>query len=140
MAQRPHIIRVNRDDLRAMLKGGYLYGDGIAEQLATEGTIAMAKWALGGDVDVILDNTNCSVNTLEDTLNRVKNSPFEIDVEFKIFDTPYWLQRWRNLRRVRFNIFSKRYIPAVVAREKNQGFQKVKAFINDWNNTAKGCI
>lgn len=134
MAKDPNVVRVNRDDLREMLKGGYIYGDQIAEQLATEGTFAIAKWALGGGVDVVLDNTNCSIDSLKVILDNVEKSPFDIEVVFKVFDIPYWKQRWRNFYRVGLDFTSPRYIPASVAREKTAKFQEVKAFIKEYES------
>lgn len=128
LAQKRGVIRINRDDLRTMFKGGYVHGDGFVEKLCTLTTYDTALAILKGGFDVVLDNTNCTVKTVKDLLMNVHDVA---EVEFKVFDIPYWKQRYRNFWRW----FRRQgpWIPKEVSQRMDSNFQEVKVFIDDYN-------
>ncbi len=127
------VIRINRDDLRTMFRGGYVHGHGFTETLCTITTISTAGNALRAGYDVILDNTNCTLSTVNDVLNSIvtlKGQGIPIEVEFKVFEIPYWKQRWRNFWR--WAKGKGPWIPSEVSKRMDHNFHTVKKFIDEY--------
>lgn len=119
------VIRINRDDLRTMFKGGYVHGVGFVEKLCTEVTYEAALITLRNGWDVVLDNTNCNLKTVKEILSNIQGST---QVVFKVFDIPYWKQRYRCIMRwVKGGI----WIPSEVSKRMHNNFLEVKEWLKD---------
>lgn len=127
---RGRVIRINRDELRTMFKGEYVHGDSLAEYLCTKATLSIASDAMNEGADVILDNTNCTLDTVKDIINRVGHRE-NVELVFKVFDVPYRTQRWRCLKR--FMMGKGPWIPKRVSQRMHMTFQEVKAHIDEYN-------
>ena len=60
VSKNPKTIRVNRDDLRSMLKPGYQFGDNRIEDVVTDASQWAVRTALSKGLNVICDDTNLS--------------------------------------------------------------------------------
>jgi predicted kinase len=121
------LLRVNRDEIRAMLKGAYVFGISHVERLTTDIEDFVVKWALHHGYDVLVDATHCTPKSV----NKIKAmvpEDVEVEIEFITCDIPYWKQRWRNFWRwIRTDI----WIPAEVSQNMDRGFKVTKIMIED---------
>lgn len=120
----PCVVRLNRDELRTMMKGGYVYGDKVIEALCTSTTRAIARTCLEAEIDIIQDNTNCQLKTIKDILTEL---PEGVEVVVKLFEIPYWKQRFRCIVRWMNGGI---WIPKHVSKRMHNNFQQVKEYVN----------
>lgn len=119
------IVRVNRDELRTMLRGMYSYGEKFVESLVTLIERQVVYNATGAGIDVIVDATHCTTKSI----NKIKDMVHEgEDVNFKylLCIVPYWRQRWRNFwRYLKEDI----WIPSDVSKSMTKNFHEIKGII-----------
>ena len=116
-------MRINRDELRKMLCARYIFGQRVTEAMITDVSKYIAKSALDQGINVVLDNTNCQVKTINDIL---KDAPNGVNIRWIVFDVPVWKQRYRIIKRwIKGGI----WIPASVTENMNIGFGKVIEYL-----------
>jgi predicted kinase len=118
----PNIIRVNRDELRIMLKGRYTVGNRLVEACTTNIVRHTIDTVLRSGNDLVVDATHCKMKYIQDILEMI---PTDVDcvVKYILFDVPYWKQRWRNFWRwVKTGI----WIPSNVSKAMDKNFKEVK--------------
>jgi len=78
----PNYIRVNRDNFRLMLKNQQFCEPKI-ENLITTLTNQTIHQALNKNLNVIIDNTNLKISTIQNFIDEFK---YMADIEYQIFD------------------------------------------------------
>lgn len=78
----PDYVRVNRDDLRVMLKDSQVCENKI-EDMITSLCHQVIDNALGKKLNVIVDNTNLRVRYINEIIEKFK---YQADIEYQVFD------------------------------------------------------
>lgn len=134
LASAGNSVRLNRDEFRTMFNGGYIYGNKYFEELCTKATYAIAKRALKDGKNVILDNTNCSPKTIMELLfdiGKLQGEGIEVEIEFVLFEIPYWKQRYRNFWR--WAKGKGPWIPSEVSKRMHASFEAVKDYLDGYS-------
>jgi predicted kinase len=118
------ILRVNRDELRIMIKGKYVVGDKVVEQMINDITRSSIEFASMMNRDVIIDATNCTVRAINDVKRYAPNATFK----YVLCDEPLWKLKLRNI--IRF-YRTKIWIPTKVINSMYTNFQTLKEKINN---------
>jgi predicted kinase len=100
----PHMVRINRDELRRMMLGKIMVDNGYVEQSINQMVKTFAQNCMWANIDLIIDATHCKPKYITDIKNMVPKEPSYgalPTVTFKhiICDVPFWKQRWRNFWR-----------------------------------------
>ena len=81
-----NVVRVNKDDIRAMMSPKWSKS---IESITYRTELECIGFALKLDFDVIVDDTNLNPSTLEKLKEGIKNFGYEnVQIEEKFFDTP----------------------------------------------------
>lgn len=118
-------VRINRDEMRSMLQGRYVYGNARIEKMVTKISYDIAREAFANNMDVILDNTNCNIKTIRQLIQEVSK---DIDIKWVVFKLPYWKQRLRIIKRW---LKGGPWIRKEVSVNMNKGYEEVVAFLKD---------
>lgn len=119
------ILRLNRDELRLMLKGtSKPYNDLVETTINTLTEYIVASLVSSG-TDLLIDATHCRAKYITDIKLMV---PPGSDVKFTyvICDVPFWLQRWRNFCRF---LKTGTWIPRKVSIHMDRNFRTTLALI-----------
>jgi predicted kinase len=123
-------MRLNRDELRTMLRGKYVSGHQATEAMCTHLVEKGMRIALRLGMDVILDATHCKWKYIEDSKAL---APQGVKFEYVICDVPYWKQRWRNFwRYLKTGI----WIPSGVSKAMDRNFRETLKRIADEKTTS----
>jgi predicted kinase len=79
----PNLVRINKDDLRAMFCQPY---SRETEEVLNSSILDVIEVLLGANYDVILDSTNFNNKYIDTYVNLAKK--FEADIDIKLIDTP----------------------------------------------------
>lgn len=120
------ILRLNRDELRSMLRGKYVVGDKLVEALVTEIINFSIDRLIRSGNDVVIDATNCKQKTINNILKVIPEG-YSPEVKYIVCDIPYWKQRWRNLLRY---LTTGIWIPRHIAKVMHYNFLALKEKLN----------
>jgi len=112
-------IRVNRDELRIMLKGRYVVGNKVVESICNDLVIDSIYRAYKNNTSIIIDATHCKFKYITDIQSKINLD--NVSYSYTIFKVPYWKQRYRNFfRYLRTGI----WIPKEVSKNMNKNFNE----------------
>jgi predicted kinase len=121
LAQLPDHFRVNRDDLRIMLKRkgpiGRL-GEKIGVLMMEKGIESIINSGL--NLGVVIDNTHCKLSYLNEVKQKYGS---KADIQIVLFDQPLWKLHFRNVWRC---IKTRVWIPSHVINIMYDNFRIVK--------------
>lgn len=116
-------IRVNRDELRTMMRGHYVCDDLYVEKTINLITEQMIQLACASLKNVIIDATHCKVRYINDIKRMI---PEGCPVEFKYVlaeNLPLWILKLRNIKRY---IQTGVWIPKKVMENMYHNFQLIR--------------
>lgn len=118
-------VRVNRDDLRFMLRGKWTQEKTI-EYLVNLVTEMIIKSSIKLGMSVIVDATHCKAKYIYAIKDLVPKDA-DVQIEYIVCDIPYWKQRLRNIWR---NIKHRIWIPKHCSINMHKHFQHIKGLID----------
>lgn len=129
LAAESNTIRINRDDLRSMTKGRYVFGDRKVESIINTITIRAVEHCVKNRIDVILDATHCKLKYIQEIKDELSfYSTHNIQIKYVVCDEPLWKLKIRNIwRYIKTGI----WIPVDVIKSMYKSFQEVKDKINN---------
>lgn len=90
----PEYVRVNRDDLRYMLRSSLKVGQQLEDVITGISSYIILK-ALFNKKSIVLDNTHCKNKYIEDICSKFPNEEYIV----KYFVEPIWKLKLRNILR-----------------------------------------
>lgn len=125
LAKGKDCIRVNRDELRIMIKGHYVCNNTIAEKIINKLIHIMIDEAILNNQDIVVDATHCKFSYMKDILDSYGTiCPFKV----VLFDVPTWKLKMRNvLRYMKTGI----WIPTKVIDNMVKNFKLLDTYLAD---------
>ncbi len=122
LAQGKNILRINRDELRIMLKGKYVNGNPLVESVINAFTrYLIVRCILSGE-DLIIDATHCKEKYINDIKDDIPKDQ-DCIIKYIVCDEPLWKLKYRNIiRYIKTGI----WIPVQVIENMHHTFQSVK--------------
>lgn len=93
-----NIIRVNRDELRTMLKGKYVNGDYYVESLINILYKEFLRLACNSRRDILIDATHCKIKYIND-IKKMLPENCNITIKYMVCSEPIWKLKIRNILR-----------------------------------------
>jgi predicted kinase len=93
-----NIIRVNRDELRVMLKGRYVVGDYYIESVINKLTEDVVGLACIARKDILIDATHVKVRYINDIKKMIPEF-CNYTIKYVVCDEPLWRLKLRNVLR-----------------------------------------
>lgn len=119
-------IRINRDDIRTMLNGQYIFKPEL-EKYITKITDNMIISASNAGKNIIIDNTHCKAKYIADIIENHKEYSFTL----KFFIQPLWKLKLRNkLRYLRTGV----YIPNKVITDMYNNYMDLVEHLHKYLN------